>query len=126
MLYVPVSFVRPVETTPVAVFVATMLTPGISAFALSETVPLTVALLDWLNVSVAKLMQSRAAARTSNCRIVFSSLPHLFDGSIHYQIVFGKPPHRIIAAMPCQLKIARHGGLHAASPRPKLFGRGLF
>jgi hypothetical protein len=46
MLYVPVSFVSVLETTPVSLFVAVILTPGISAFAASETVPLKLALLD--------------------------------------------------------------------------------
>jgi hypothetical protein len=44
MLYVPVSFVTAVDTTPVAVFFAVTLTPGINAFAASETVPLNEAL----------------------------------------------------------------------------------
>ena len=46
MLYVPVSLLKAVETTPVSVFVAVILTPGMSAFAASETVPLKLALLD--------------------------------------------------------------------------------
>ena len=49
MLYVPVSLVMPEETTPVSVLVAVTVTPGINALAASDTVPLRLALLDWLN-----------------------------------------------------------------------------
>src|SRR5436190_20052283 len=75
MLYVPVSFVSPVETTPVSVFVAVMLTPGISAFDASETVPLKLALLDWPKVGTDRLKQRRHIANAKKLLITLDSSP---------------------------------------------------
>ena len=47
MLYAPASLVMTELTTPVALFVAVIVTPGTSALLGSPTVPPTVALLDW-------------------------------------------------------------------------------
>src|SRR5262249_51369499 len=52
-LYTPASFEMTVVTTRVAVLVAANDTPGNTALVASTTVPLTVALLDWLNAWVA-------------------------------------------------------------------------
>src|SRR5262249_17813644 len=73
MLYVPVSFVTAVETTPVSTFVAVTVTPGIKAFAASETVPPRLALLDWLKPTpVMKISRGKIAAR---CDLLIHSSP---------------------------------------------------
>jgi hypothetical protein len=46
MLYTPASLLIAVDETPVALFVAVMVTPGTTAPEGSFTVPLTVALVD--------------------------------------------------------------------------------
>ena len=46
MLYAPASLLMTDVTTPVALFVAVIVTPGMSALLASATVPPTVALLD--------------------------------------------------------------------------------
>ena len=48
-MYAPASLLITLVTTPVPSFVAVTVTPGIRASLESETVPLTVALVDWPN-----------------------------------------------------------------------------
>ena len=84
----PVSFVTPVETTPVSVFVAVMVTPGISAFAASETVPLSVALLDWPNADVESVTHTKTRM-TAESLLMFPPR---------------KRAHRIIRVITSQLK----------------------
>jgi len=48
-LYTPASLLSVVETTPVPVFVAVTVTPGINAFVASSMVPLIVEYTDWPN-----------------------------------------------------------------------------
>jgi hypothetical protein len=67
MLYAPDSFVIAVVTTPVWVFVAVTVTPGINAFEGSCTNPPTDALpLCPYVFAHNKIMQSSAAAATDN------------------------------------------------------------
>jgi hypothetical protein len=58
-----------VDTTPVSTLVAVTPTPGINALALSETVPLRLALLDWLNAGADRAKNTSATARQDLCMI---------------------------------------------------------
>jgi hypothetical protein len=61
-LYVPDSFVMALETTPVAVCVALISTPGINAPVASDTVPLKVALITCANAFALKSKKQATAA----------------------------------------------------------------
>src|SRR4029450_2577589 len=62
--YAPASLLTTVDTTPVALFVAVIVTPGIKADVGSATVPLTVALLDCPNTGVERARHTSAAVAT--------------------------------------------------------------
>src|SRR5215831_6970041 len=61
------------ETIPVCVFVAVTLTPGISAFEASDTVPPNVAFVDCANILPRRTRTSSADA--SQYRFIHSSTP---------------------------------------------------
>src|SRR5262245_29415421 len=75
MLYAPASLLTTVETTPVALLVAVIETPGNTAPEASETVPVSVALLICPNDAVA------ARHHTSVQKVIFFMLsPKKFEG----------------------------------------------
>ena len=69
--------VRTVETTPVSAFVAVILTPGISAFAASETVPLKLALLDCPNTDADRLRKKKHVARPKHVLFLMVDPPFI-------------------------------------------------
>src|SRR5207245_6008887 len=60
------------DTAPVSTLVAVTVTPGINAFAASDTVPLRLALLDWLNAGAETRTSINSAPAVTDFRM-FSS-----------------------------------------------------